>query len=382
VTVRSSKFKVLVVGGGPAGLYFSILLKKAQPDLAIEICERNAPGDTFGWGVVFSGRTMEVLSAHDEVSAAAIGRAFATWDNVDVVHRGEKISILGNRFSGIARIELLKILQDRCRELEVDVRYSTEVSNLDDAGDYDLIVGADGVNSLVRRTFESAFEPTVGQGKCSYIWYGTHRIFNGLTLTFHENEHGVFAAHSYKFCADTSTFIVECDLETWRNAGLDRMSEPEGRAYLEQVFRDDLLGHGLLTNASRWLRFPLLHNRRWVSDQVVLMGDAAHTAHFSIGSGTKLALDDAIALAGAFAANSDVTTALTQYETERTAALATYREIARASREWFEQVRSHIHLEPIALAYSTMMRSGRMSREDLRRRDPDFVARYEAFSGG
>src|SRR5918993_2872661 len=311
--------KINVIGGGPAGLYFALLMKKRGGAAhEIEVFERNAPGDTFGWGVVFSGRTLSNLREADAESHRRVTESFETWDNVDVVHRGEKVSIRGNHFSGVARIRLLNILQERCEGLGVRLRFRANVADVEALRrDCDLLVGADGVNSEVRQRYADAFRPVLAAGENKYIWYGTRRLFHGLTLTFRETGAGVFAAHSYKFSKELSTFIVECDEETWRRAGLERMADAETRAYLEGVFAPDLEGEELLSNNSRWINFLLVKNARWSRPGVVLLGDALHTAHFSIGSGTKLAIEDSIGLFRHLAAGAGVPAALEAFERER-----------------------------------------------------------------
>src|SRR5438105_394870 len=282
--------KIKVIGGGPAGMYFAILMKKANVAHDITIYERNGPNDTFGWGVVFSGRTLANLREADGVSHAEITRDFEAWDNVVVVHGDRKISIHGNSFSGIARLRLLNILQKRCEELGVRIHFHREISDVDAlSSQSDLVVGADGVNSRVRQLFENEFKPNLSVRPNKYIWYGTNQLFHGLTLTFRETPAGTFAAHSYKFDENTSTFIVECDPQTWETAGFARMSDEETRAYLAEVFAPDLNGYPLLSNNSKWINFVLVKNAHWSFENVVLLGDALHTAHFSIGSGTELA---------------------------------------------------------------------------------------------
>src|SRR5437588_1327832 len=344
--------KIRIIGGGPAGMYFAILMKKADAGHDITIYERNGPDDTFGWGVVFSGKTLANLRGADEASHAEITRDFEAWDNVDVVHRDEKISIHGNSFSGIARIRLLKILQKRCEELGIRINFRTEVADVESASrECDLLVGADGVNSLVRQIYAERFQPNLSVRPNKYIWYGTRQLFHGLTLTFRESDAGVFAAHSYKFSPQASTFIVECDEETWMRAGLDRRTDEETRRYLGEVFARDLGGHELLSNNSRWINFLLVKNRRWSHGNVVLVGDALHTAHFSIGSGTKLAMEDSIALFRLFAAGRDVASALAEFERTRRPVVEEYQQAAHESRRWVENVRDYTHLEPTQFAF-------------------------------
>lgn len=366
--------RITIIGGGPAGLYFAILMKKADPTHEIVIFERNGPDDTFGWGVVFSGKTLANLRAADQESHAEITKEFEAWDNVDVVHREDKISVRGNSFSGIARLRLLKILQRRAEELGVEIRYRSETQDLEPLRlDCDLFVGADGVNSTVRLRYEDRFRPNLDVRTNRYIWYGTNQLFHGLTLTFRENEAGVFAAHSYKFNKTTSTFIVECDPQTWERATLATMSDEDTRAYVGEVFARDLNGHELLSNNSKWINFLLVRNGNWSFENVILLGDALHTAHFSIGSGTKLAMEDTIALAQSFAQSSDVTSALKHFTDTRRPVIEDYQAAAFESMKWFENAAQYMHLDPIELAYSLMTRSGRVSYEDLKKRDPDFI---------
>ena len=370
--------KINIIGGGPAGMYFAILMKKADPGHEITVYERNGPDDTFGWGVVFSGKTLANLLAADEESHAEITRAFAAWDNVDVVHRQEKISIHGNSFSGIARLQLLKILQRRCEQLGAQLLFHSEVPDLDLLKtNCDLLLAADGVNSTARKQYSKYFLPTLDVRPNRYIWYGTNRLFHGLTLTFRENESGVFAAHSYKFNQSTSTFIIECDQETWNRAGFASLSDDETRNYLEQVFAPDLDGRPLLSNNSKWINFLLVKNEHWSFENVVMIGDALHTAHFSIGSGTKLALEDAIALFESFGRNANVGDALKDFEKTRKPVIEEYQAAAFESMLWFENAREYMQLTAIELAHTLMTRSGRVSDDDLRRRDPEFMAKWE-----
>ena len=375
--------RIKIIGGGPAGLYFAILMKKANPSHEIEIFERNGPDDTFGWGVVFSGKTLANLRAADEESHAEITKQFEAWDNVDVVHRNEKISVHGNSFSGIARLQLLKILQRRADALGVAIRFRTEIQDLEPLRqDCDLFVGADGVNSTVRLRYADRFKPDLDVRSHRYIWYGTNQLFHGLTLTFRENEAGTFAAHSYKFNKTTSTFIVECDPATWEKAGFATKSDEDTRNYVAEVFAGDLDNNPLLSNNSKWINFVLVKNRNWCFDNVILLGDALHTAHFSIGSGTKLAMEDSIALAECFQQTSDVGKALENFTETRRPVIEDYQAAAFESMKWFENAAQYMHLSPMELAFSCMMRSGRVSYEDLKRRAPDFVDKLNELTPG
>ena len=374
--------KINIIGGGPAGLYFAILMKQTEPAHEITVWERNGPDDTFGWGVVFSGKTLSTLREADAVSHAEITRDFEAWDNVDVLHGLDKISIRGNSFSGISRLHLLKILQRRCEQLEVLLKFRSEVSNITTLAEgCDLLVGADGVNSTVREYYKVQLQPDLSARPNKYIWYGTHQLFHGLTLTFRENEAGVFAAHSYKFNSTTSTFIVECDFETWSKADFAAKDEADTRTYLEEVFARDLRENKLLSNNSKWINFLLVKNKHWHHQNVVLLGDALHTAHFSIGSGTKLALEDAIALRDSCAATSGIDEALIDFERRRKPVIEDYQAAAETSMTWFEHAGDYMHLNALELAYSLMTRSGRVDNEELRKRDPLFMEAWEKAVG-
>ena len=383
--------KVVVVGGGPAGLYFALLMKKASPAAEVTVLERNTADNTFGWGVVFSDQTMENFRQADPPSYQAITDHFAHWDDIDVHVKGVTITSGGHGFSGIARRTLLRILADRATDLDVDVRYHTELGHEGSLagmglGDYDLLVAADGVNSAIRRRHAEDFRPDIDVRGAKYIWLGTMRLFDAFTFAFVENDCGVYQAHAYRFDERTSAFIVECDERSWRGAGFDRMNTDESIATCERMFAPWLDGHRLLTNmqhlrGSQWLNFPIVRNARWYHENIVLIGDAAHTAHFSIGSGTKLAMEDAIALARVLnqpnATPAPLSTALERYQDERSTEALRLQNAARNSMEWFENVRRYIHLPPEQFAYSLLTRSQRVSHENLRLRDRKYLEGVE-----
>jgi 2-polyprenyl-6-methoxyphenol hydroxylase-like FAD-dependent oxidoreductase len=372
--------KIGVLGGGPAGLYFALLMKKHDPSHEIKIIEQNPADNTYGWGVVFSDKTLSYLEDADRDSFVDIRNSMELWNDLAVVHKGERIPIGGNTFSGIARIEILRILQEHCQRAGIKIEYERRLTDLEPFADSDLILGADGINSVVREMYAGQLGATADVRPNKFVWYGTKQMFDALTMTFHESEDGVFIAHSYRFNTSTSTFIIECGPETWAKAGFESKSDAENRAYLEEVFKVDLGGHPLLSNKSEWINFRVIKNQRWHHDNVVILGDAAHTAHFSIGSGTKLALEDAIALHKAFADNpgAEVAQVLVAYEKARKPVVDRLQDAAFESLHWLETVEERIHLDPMPFAYELMTRSGRVDRENLKKRDPEFVAAYEA----
>ena len=330
--------RIAIAGGGPAGLYFAILIKRLDPAHDVVVYERNAPDDTFCFGVVFSDETLDAIEAADPPAFAEIARRFARWAEIDVHYRGETITSGGHGFSALSRRELLGLLQRRAGDLGVDLRFRTEAPPDPDA---DLVVGADGVNSRVRARHEQAFGPTFERGRSKYIWLGTERVFDAFKFYVAQTEHGVFQVHGYPYSDAMSTFIVETSEETWRRAGLDQAGEEESIAFCEGLFADALDGHRLLGNNSRWIDFVTVRNAAWSHENAVLLGDAAHTAHFSIGSGTKLAIEDAIALAWAFREHpDDVPAALASYEAERRPIVESTQRAAHGSREWFEASRA------------------------------------------
>ena len=369
--------KISIIGGGPAGLYFGLLLKKAAPHHEIHITERNQPDDTFGWGVVFSDETLGNFLEADPQTHQAIIKDFVHWDAIDIHFRDTVVRSGGHGFSGIARRRLLQLLQDRCLELGVKIDFSTEVEGLEAFADADLIVAADGINSKIRTQLADHFKPTIIPGKAKFIWLGTTKVFDAFKFFCRHNEHGFFTVHAYPFDADTSTFIVETDEESWRAAGLDQMSVDDGVAYCERLFADDLQGHPLLTNKSAWINFMRVKNGNWCHDNVVLIGDAAHTAHFSIGSGTKLAMEDSIALTNAVLEHDDVSKALAAYQEARWVDVAKLQKTAQTSRRFYENIKRYADQHPLQFAVNMMSRSKRVTHENLRVRDPEFIGKVD-----
>jgi anthraniloyl-CoA monooxygenase len=382
--------KIVCIGGGPAGLYFSLLMKKQDPSHDIVVVERNRPYDTFGWGVVFSDQTLGNLSLADEDSARAILQSFNHWDDIDIFFKGERITSGGHGFCGIGRKRLLNILQQRCEQLGVQLVFERDVE--DDrqlAATYqaDLVVACDGLNSRIRKRYAATYQPQIETRRCRFVWLGTRKKFDAFTFAFKQTAHGWFQAHIYQYDGDTSTFIVETPEDVWRASGLEGMTQEESVAFCERLFADHLDGHALISNAGHlrgsamWITFPRVVCGQWVhwneGTPVVLMGDAAHSAHYSIGSGTKLALEDAIELARCFGAQPDVRAALAAYQEARAIEVLKIQSAARNSMEWFENVERYSAMEAPQFAYSMLTRSQRLSHENLRLRDAAYVAGFE-----
>ncbi|HJS77089.1 MAG TPA: bifunctional salicylyl-CoA 5-hydroxylase/oxidoreductase [Burkholderiales bacterium] len=365
--------KVSVIGGGPGGLYFALLAKKAWPRWDITVYERNRPDDTFGFGVVFSDQTLDTFKAYDLVTYERIRRRFAYWGDVDVVYKGQVMRSGGNGFCGCSRVALLNILQDRGRELGVHMRFQREVDGLEEFADSDLIVVADGINSRIREKYKEHFQPSVDLRPNKFTWLGSTKPLDAFKYFFRETPQGVLLAHCYQYEADRSTWVIEMNEDTWRNFGFDKLSETEMLPVLERVFAEELDGHPLIANRSLWRNFPNITNKTWVRGNAVLVGDAKATAHFSIGSGTKLAMEDAIALFEAFRKHSDVRKALAVYDTARREEVEKTQHAANVSLAWFEHMKRYWGMEPVQFAFGVMSRSKQITWENLELRDPRFI---------
>ncbi|MBO0742231.1 MAG: bifunctional salicylyl-CoA 5-hydroxylase/oxidoreductase [Hyphomicrobiaceae bacterium] len=375
--------RIACLGGGPAGLYFAIAMKLRDPMHEIIVVERNRPYDTFGWGVVLSDETLRNLAAADPTSAAAIRQSFAYWDDIAVIYRGTITRSSGHGFCGIGRKRLLNILQERAQQLDVKLVFETEIDSLAPYRDRDLIVAADGVNSKVRGGLAHIFKPDIDARACKYVWLGTRAKFDdAFTFIFEETPQGWIWAHAYQFDAETATFIVECSEATWRRFGFERMRADETVATCERIFARNLGGHRLMSNAphlrgSAWLNFNRVLCETWSHDNVVLMGDAAATAHFSVGSGTKLALESAIALAEYLSTEPSMQSAFRRYQQERRTEVLRLQSAARNSTEWFEEIERYLHLDPVQFTYSLLTRSQRIGHENLRARDKAWLESAE-----
>ncbi|MDK8871372.1 bifunctional salicylyl-CoA 5-hydroxylase/oxidoreductase [Paracoccus sp. SSJ] len=377
--------KILCMGGGPAGLYFAISMKLRDPSHQITVLERNKANDTFGWGVVLSDDALGRMQQNDPASTEAIRSHFAYWDDIAVVHDGVRTVSGGHGFAGIGRKQMLVLLQARARELGIDLRFETEFRSAEEyRKDYDLVVGCDGINSLVRAEYAEVFKPDIDTRRCKFVWLGTHQKFDdAFTFIFERTEHGWIWAHVYQFDDNTATFIVETLPETWEKLGFPDMSKEETVETCRKIFERHLGGHELMSNAAHlrgsavWIQFPRVICERWYHENVVLMGDAAATGHFSIGSGSRLAFDSAIALAEYLHSEPTMQAAFERYQEERRIEVLRLQSAARNSLEWFEQVERYLDMEPLQFAYSLLTRSQRISHENLRLRDPEWLGQAE-----
>jgi anthraniloyl-CoA monooxygenase len=369
--------RVACIGGGPAGLFLALLLRKSDPGHEVTVYERNRLDDTFGFGVVFSDATEEALASGDRAVTEAMAAQCHRWDDIEIHYRDTVLTSTGHGFSGLSRKTLLRILSDRCREEGVRLCLEREVMDFEGLRDHDLVVAADGVNSPVREHYREAFKPTVDTRPNRFVWLGTDKPFPAFTFYFKRDTHGLWRVHAYQYEPGRSTFIVEAPEATWRAAGMDRADEDETLRFCERLFAEELAGHRLLSNRSIWRSFPTIRNERWHHGNVVLIGDAAHTAHFSVGSGTKLAMEDAIALAGLLRSSAAIPTVLAAYEEVRRPAVESLQRAAQASLQWFEDTERYMDLEPIQFAFTLLTRSLRVTHQNLKVRDPAFMLRVD-----
>lgn len=372
--------KITIVGAGPAGLYFALLAKKHAPGHDIRVIEQNAAGATYGWGVVFSGVGLAFLQEADPGFFAEFTAHHERCDYMEIVHRDQRVQVQGNPFSRTARLQMLQTLERACEQVGVRIEHGRRIDDAQAlADDCDLLVAADGGNSAVRTQFAEHFGPRFERRRNKFAWYGTHQRFHPVSLIFRETPHGVFIAHSYQYSPTLSTFLVEVDPDTWQRAGLADASEDESRHLCAEVFRRDLGCHGLLGNRSLWFDATIVSNQRWTHRNIVLLGDALRTVHFSLGSGTRMAMQDAIALHRSLAAHpSDLNATFAAFEATRRPASQSFQQAAARSLDWYESVATRLHLHPVDFAYDYMRRTGQVSHADLAQRDPHFTAAYEA----
>ncbi len=376
--------KIKIIGAGPAGLYFAALMKQHNPGHQITLYERNPRHATWGFGVVFSDRALEFLRADDEALYQYLTSHLESWPDITVVHNDTRIPIAGNGFASIGRLELLSLLYAYVEKLGVEIQFETEITSLDQVKDADLVVAANGAFSWVRSENEEKLGTYIDWRPNRFIWYGTTKAFNSLTLTFRETDQGVFCAHHYRYQAGMSTFLVEVEEDTWHKVGFEHMSPEDTIKYCEQVFSKDLEGHPVISNNSHWRQFPAIWNEKWSFDNVVLIGDALRTAHFSIGSGTRLAMEDAVALFKAMKqSGNDISAGLSQFQNLRLPPMKKIWDAANVSLRWYEEMDEHVKsLNPVEFAYSYMTRTGRVSHADVKRQDPQLAAQYEALHPG
>jgi anthraniloyl-CoA monooxygenase len=374
--------RVGVIGGGPAGLYFALLMKKQDPRHQVHVVEQNPPDATYGWGLVFAAPTLKFLADSDPEFHATLMKGCAELDIMEIRHRGVRVPVKGNLWARVSRIAMLNALQRHCLERGVDIEFRARADDIDRFEGCDLVVVADGVASSIRAKHADWFHPSFERYRNKFAWYGTEALIPALSLIFRQTEHGIFIAHCYQYSATHSAFLVECDPESWTRARLDKMSDDESLRYCAEAFRADLGGKPLLSNRSSWFNATIIRNRHWSHGNVVLLGDALRTVHFSIGSGTRMALEDAIALAEAVRrCGDDVEAGLKSFALNRKPGSDDFQASAVKSILWYENVAAIMHLDPLAFAYSYFRRTGKVSHEDLRRMDPAFVAAYEAAPG-
>lgn len=368
-----------IVGGGPAGLFFAYLLKREDRAHRVRLVERDPEHATYGWGVVFSDVALSFVRDIAPELYATMTRRQEIHDAMRIVHRGVAVRLANNTFHRMARIDLLEALHAHCRDVGVALEFGRRVEDVAEFGDCDLVVAADGANSAIRKRFADAFQPEIDVRPNYLAWYGTTRLFDPLSLVFRQVDEGLLIAHTYRYSRTHSTFLVECDPVTWQRAGLDRKTERQSLAYCERVFADDLEGEPLLSNRSDWFRYPIVKNRRWHTGNLVLLGDALRTGHPSVGSGTRLAMQDSIALFNAARRfPSDVPRLLDEFERTRRPGSDALQEAAIRSTEWYENLRPKLALDPVSFAYDYLRRTGRVTHEDVRQRDPELAAAWEA----